>query len=109
MRGDLVANHVALATPNRRHVDDDGTDHDAEFRGVTHQMRDFGAANLVLTRHAGDVRTGSADPPPLHDGSASARSRHMPSEELTTCSTAKDQDFKSLRLRHASSPFADSS
>jgi hypothetical protein len=76
--------------------------------GSTHQMRDFGAANLILTRHAGDVRTGSADPPPLHDGSPSARSRHMPSDELATCATAKDQDFESFRLRHALSPCADS-
>jgi hypothetical protein len=108
MGGNLVVNHVALAPANRRHVDGDGTGHDAEFRGVTSQMRDFGAANLILTRHAGDVRAGSADPSPLHHGSPSARSRHMPSDELATSATAKDQDFKSFRLRHALSPCADS-
>src|SRR5262245_36599099 len=108
MRGNLVVNHVALALANRRHVDGDGTGHDAEFRGVTGQMRDFGAANHILTRHTGDVRAGSADPPPLHDGSPSARSRHMPGDELATSATAKDQDFKSFRLRHGLSPCADS-
>src|SRR6476619_1997459 len=106
MCGNLVVNHVALAPANRRHVDGDGTGHDAEFRGVTGQMRDFGAANLILTRHTGDVRAGSADPSPLHHGSPSARSRHMPSDELATRATAKDQDFKSFRLRHALSPCA---
>src|SRR2546426_12845903 len=37
----------------------------------------------------------------LHDGSPPPRLRHVPRQELAACATAKNQDFKSLRLRHA--------
>jgi hypothetical protein len=70
--------------------------------------RDFRARDLILAWHAGDVRTCPADPLPLNDGSALTRSRQMPSRQLATSPTAKDQDIETFRLlRHASSPSAD--
>jgi hypothetical protein len=35
---------------------------------MTRQMSDLRAPKLVLAGHAGDIRTGASDPPPLHDG-----------------------------------------
>src|SRR5206468_7498778 len=55
-----------------------------------------------------NVGTGAPDPAALDDGSPSPGSRHMPSQELATRSTAKDQDFKPFWLRHAIPPCADS-
>ena len=80
MVGNLGVDHVALALANRRHVDRDVTGHRTELRSVAHQMRDLRAPDLVLAGHAGDVGTGAADPPALHDGSPSARSRQMPGQ-----------------------------
>src|SRR6266436_1302353 len=79
MHGNQVVHHVALALANRRHVDRDRTGHRAELRGMVRQMRNLRAPNLILTGQAVDVGTGAPDPPALHDGSLSPRSRHMPS------------------------------
>src|SRR5208282_6157513 len=67
---------------------------------MTRQMRDPGAPNLILARKAGDVGTGAADPPALHDRGASPRLRHIPSEQLPAKPAAKDEDFDRFRLRH---------
>src|SRR5271154_1738444 len=67
-------------------------------------MRDPGAPNLILAGKAGDVGTGAADPPALHNGSTSPRLRHMPSEQLPAKSAAKDQDFNRFCLRHEHLP-----
>jgi hypothetical protein len=88
-----IFDHGALAPLNRRHIDSDGTSHRAEQRTVPRQMRDPGAANLILAGQAGDIGTGAPDPPPLDDRSPSPRLCHVPSYELATSPTAKDQDI----------------
>src|SRR5262249_17877103 len=98
--GDLVVDHVALAVADRRHVDLDTTRPRAELGAVAHQRRDLGAPDLVLAGQAIDVDTGATDPSALNDGGPSTRSRHVPGQEPAARSTAKDQDFKSIRLRH---------
>src|SRR5947199_7937607 len=55
--------------------------------------------DLVLAGHAIDVGTGATNPASLHDGRPPPRLRHVPGQELAACATAKNQDFKSLRLR----------
>jgi len=67
MPRNLTFNHLALAPANRRHINRDGARHRANLRSMTRQMRDFGARNLILAGHAGDVDTGA----PNHDGSPS--------------------------------------
>src|SRR5437899_5492565 len=57
--------------------------------------------DLVLAWHAIDVVTVATNPASLHDGRPPPRLRHVPGQELAACATAKNQDFKSLRLRHA--------
>src|SRR5215470_12321822 len=69
-------------------------------------MRHLRAANFILTRHTGDVRTCPADPLPLHDRSTLTRSRHVPCDQLATSPAAQDQDIETFQLRHASSPSA---
>jgi hypothetical protein len=97
---DLALDHVALALHNGRHVDRDGTHHDAELRAVPRQMRDFRAPDLVLARQAGDVGAGATDPAALDDGNPSPRLRHVPCEQLATLAAAQDEDVKLFRLRH---------
>src|SRR5215813_14619398 len=105
MKGNLALDHVAFALANLCHVSRDGTgDHCAELRGVLRQMGDSRAPDLVLARQAGDIGAGAPDPPTLHDGSAPPRLRHMPSQQLTSLSTAKDQDFELFWLRHELPP-----
>ena len=104
VRGDLAFNHLALAAPHRRHIDHHRVGHRAELRGVTRQMCHLRAANFILARHTGDVRTCPADPLTLHDRSALTQSRHMPRDQLATSPAAKDQDIETFRLRHAYSP-----
>src|SRR5260221_14182972 len=88
---------MSIATGPGRH---------AELRGVVHQMRDLRAPNLILAGQAGDVGAGAPDPPALHDGRPSPGLCHMPSQELATRSTAKDQDFKLFWLSHELPPCA---
>ena len=99
--GDLGLDHVALSLANGRHVDRDGPADRPEPRGVTDQVRDLRAPDLVLAGHAGDVGTGAPDPPALHDGGPPAGSRQVPRQELASRSAAKDQCVKPLWLRHA--------
>jgi hypothetical protein len=73
---------------------------------MARQMRDLRAPNLILAGQAVDIGTGAPDVPALHDGSLSPGLRHMPSQELATESTAKDQDFKPFWLRHVFPPCA---
>jgi len=73
---------------------------------MARQMRDLRAPNLILAGQAVDIGTGAPDVPALHDGSLSPRLRHMPSQELATESTAKDQDFEPFWLRHDLPPSA---
>src|SRR6202023_3486557 len=100
----FAINHVALALANLCHVGRDGTGRCTELCGAMRQMCDPRAPNLILAGQAGDVGAGAPDPPALHDGSPSPRSRHMPSQQLATLSTAQDQDFKPLWLRHELPP-----
>ena len=96
--GDLTFNHLALAAAHHRHIDHDRTGHRAELRRVTRQMRHLGTANFILARHAGDVRTRAADPPPFYDGSALTRSRHMPSDQLAAGAAARGLGHQSVPL-----------
>jgi hypothetical protein len=80
MQGNLAVDHVPLALANLRHVDRDGTGHRTELRGVTRQMRDPRAPNLIPAGQAGDVGAGAPDSPALDDGSPTPRSRHMSSQ-----------------------------
>src|SRR5262249_34000556 len=66
---------------------------------VAHQRCDLGAPDLVLAGQAIDVGTGATDPSALNDGGPSTPSRHLPGQEPAASSTAKDQVFKSIRLR----------
>jgi hypothetical protein len=81
-----------------RYVDLDRAGHRAELRAVARRMRDLGAANLILAWHACDVWAGAADPPALHDGRPSSRSRHMPGYQLPCRSTAEDQNVELFGL-----------
>jgi hypothetical protein len=67
-------------------------------------MPDPGAPNLILAGKAGDVGTGAADPPALHDRGTPPRLRHMPGEQLPAKSAAKDQNFNRFRFRHEHPP-----
>src|SRR4029077_8231153 len=89
---------------NLRHVDRDGASHGAELGGVLRRMRDLRAPNLIFAGQTIDIRTRAPDIPALHDSSLSPRSRHIPSQELATRSTAKNQDFVVFRLRHVFPP-----
>jgi len=46
-------------------------------RDMVNRETDF---HLKSYKTSGDVRTGAPDPPTLHDGSPSPRSRHMPTQ-----------------------------
>jgi 3-polyprenyl-4-hydroxybenzoate decarboxylase len=59
----------------------------------------------VLAGQARDVRAGAANPLALNDSSPPSRLRHVPSQQLTALAAAKDQDFKSFRLRHRLLPW----
>src|SRR6516225_5777110 len=97
--------HIALTLADPCHVGRDRTaDYRAETGGVTRQMRDPRAPNLVLAGEAGDIATGAPDPLPLDHGRPSPRSRQMPSHLLAALATAKDQDFDPFRLRHELPP-----
>ena len=100
MKDDLALDHVALALTNLLHVDGDGADLRAKLRGVTRDMRDPRAPDLVFTRHAGDVGTGAADPFSLDAGSPAARSRQFPGEQFAALSTPKNEIVVSFGLRH---------
>ena len=83
MRGDLRFDHVALARNNLRHVDLDGARCRPELRSVTGEMRNLGATDLALARHARDIGAGAADPPALDDRGPS--SRLAPYARLSAC------------------------
>ena len=107
MQRNPVLDHIALTLADPCHVGRDKTaDHRAELGGVTHQMRDPRAPNLVLAGEAGDIATGAPDPLPIDHGRPSPRSRHMRSHLLAALATAKDQDFDPFRLRHELPPSA---
>ena len=61
----FTVDHVALALANLCHVGCDGTGRRAELRGVTHQLCDPRAPNLILAGQAGDVGTRSSHVFPL--------------------------------------------
>jgi hypothetical protein len=103
----LTFHHFALASTNGCHVDSDGASHRAVLSTVTRNVRDFRARNLILTGHAGDVGTGATDPPSLHNCSPAPCLRQVPSQEFTASSTAKDENFNPLWLRHALAPYLD--
>src|SRR5215831_4081086 len=105
MQRNLALDHIALTLADPCHVGRDSTaDHRAELGGVTCQMRDPRAPNLVLAREAGDIGTRAPDPAALDDGRPSPRSRHMPSYLLAALATAKDQNFEPLCFRHELPP-----
>src|SRR5215472_12108739 len=107
MQRNPILDHIALTLADPCHVGRDRTaDHRAELGGMTGQMRDPRAPNLVLAGEACDIATGAPDPLPLDDGRPSPRSRHMPSHILGALATAKDQDFDPFRLRHEIPPSA---
>src|SRR5215831_19355760 len=68
----IVLTEPALLLSNRCHVDSDGAGLRAILPAVARQVRDFGVHDLILARHAGDVRTGAANPASLHDGRLSS-------------------------------------
>src|SRR5215469_381132 len=100
MLGDLGGNHVPLALANRRHVDRAGLERPAVFRGVTHEMGDPRARDLVLARHAGDVGTGAADPFAFDGGSPPSGCCHLPGDELAASSAAEDENVVPFGLGH---------
>src|SRR5215472_3606396 len=97
--------HIALTLADLPHIGRDRTaDHRAELGGVTRQMRDPRAPNLVLAGEAGDIATGAPDPAALDNGSPSPRPRHMPSHLFAALATAEDQDIEPLYFRHELPP-----
>src|SRR5215469_8512573 len=79
MLSNPVLDHIALTLADPCHVGRDrAADHRAELGGVTRQMRDPRAPNLILDGQAGNVGTGAPDPVALHDGSPTPRSRPIP-------------------------------
>src|SRR5438132_12993402 len=103
---DFAADHVALAAEHRRHVGHDGAGHHAEPLAVTREMRYARAPDLGLARHAGDVRTGTADPAALHEGGSPARLRHVPGYQLAALSAAEHQNVEVFEFGHESPPNA---
>jgi hypothetical protein len=89
VRVDLPVDHVALALANLHHVDRDAIGRRPELRAVARDVRDVRAPDLVLARHAVDVRARAADPPALHDRRAPAGSCQVPGEQLPALSTAE--------------------
>jgi hypothetical protein len=72
VRRNLSFNHLPLPLANCTHVNRYRAGRRPELRGVTRQVRNPRARNLILAGHAGDVGTGASNPPPLHDGSSSS-------------------------------------
>src|SRR5262249_184078 len=69
MQRNPALDHIALTLADPCHVGRDRTaDHRAKLGGVTRQMRDPRAPNLVLAGEAGDIATGAPDPLPLAHG-----------------------------------------
>src|SRR5215475_10714303 len=75
---DLPVNHFALAPADRSHVNRQGAGYRAELRGVTIEVRDPRAGNLILSWSAGVVGTGASTPPPLNHCRPASRLRHVP-------------------------------
>ena len=87
----LALHHLALAPTDRCHVNRDRIGYGAEVPAVTRNVRDLRTRNLVLAWHAGDVGTGAANPPPLHDDGLVPGLRQVPGQKLAASSAAKDQ------------------
>ena len=75
---DLALDHVLLAAENLAHVRPDLANQGAEFCGVSDDMGDTRAPQLVLGGHAGDRRTRAADPAALDDGDLLAGPGEVP-------------------------------
>src|SRR5205823_108939 len=94
VHGDQPVYHVALPLAHADHLDRGGARHHPEFRRVLHQRRDLRAPDLVLARQTVDVRTGAADPSPLHDDGAAPRfgpmchARYLPPSPLPRTRTS---------------------
>src|SRR5262249_37389414 len=58
------------------------------------------ARNLVLAWHAGDVGTGTTNPPSFHDGGLVPGLREVPGQKFSAGSAAKDDDFEPFGFRH---------
>jgi hypothetical protein len=100
VHGDQALDHVALALPHPRHVNRGRARHHPELCRVVNQVCYFCAPDFVLAGQTVDVRAGAADPFPFHDGRPVSQPGHVPGQVLTAFSTAQDEDFITLRLRH---------
>ena len=80
VESNLAAHHVALALTNLRHIGGYGAGRRTELRGMPRLMRDSRAPDLILAGQAGDIGTGSPNPPAFHDSRSPPRSRHMPGQ-----------------------------
>jgi hypothetical protein len=93
MLRDPVLDHISLALADPCHVGRDRTaDHRAELGGVTRQVRDPCAPNLILAGKAGDIATGAPDPLPLTTA--------VRRTDRTTPSSCRPRHCQGSRLRH---------
>ena len=59
---------------------------------------------MACKRYWDRRRRSTADPPPLHSRCPVSRLRHVPRNKLSAGPTPENENFKTLRLRHALSP-----
>jgi hypothetical protein len=97
---DQPVDHLALARQHLRHVDGGGAGHRSEPIGVTDQLGDFSAPDLILAREAVGVGAGTADQLALDHHGSIACSRHMPGQEFAGLAAAENQEVNALGLGH---------
>ena len=97
---DHAVDHLALALAYSLHVHRRRVDTHAVRRGAPDQIGDLGAADHVLARQAGDVRTRSANQGALdhHDGPALLR--QVPGDILARLTPAEDDVLDVYGLSH---------
>jgi hypothetical protein len=77
VHGNQAFDHIAFALPDFGHIDRNETRRCPKLCGVTHQICDLGAPDLILTRETIGVRAGAAYPSAFHDGSMSPKLRQI--------------------------------
>src|SRR4051812_3741991 len=97
---DEILDHMAFASPHASHIDGYGSRCGSKFGRTSNQLHDLGAVNDVLTRQAGDVRTGPTDQSTLDYGGTPAGFRHRPGQVLARLPATDDQDVKSFSVGH---------
>jgi hypothetical protein len=91
---------MKLATPDADHIRGRGSSSQAVLGGVVKEVRDLGAADHVLARHAGDVGARAAYQDALDHGRAEAGPGQLPCDLRAGFAAAQDEDLVALDGGH---------